>query len=241
MGERRVRCAELDEAWARTAPAAVARAAILGGFIEPQLKYFLRREVTGAERLAQLRGPVVFVANHSSHIDTPIILNALPRVWRRRTVVAAAADYFYRARRKAIAVSLAFNTVPVMREGGGSGQMEHVDRLLDSGWSMLVYPEGTRAKEGHEERLRTGAAVIAAQHGIPLVPIHVTGTRDAMPRGKAWPWRSPRRPRFAVRVAFGEPIRPVATDERRQALARVQAFFDAEDAAERVPVGAAGD
>ena len=49
----------------------------------------------GREHFNDLKAPVVFVANHSSHMDTPAILRALPRGWRRRTAVAAAADYFY--------------------------------------------------------------------------------------------------------------------------------------------------
>ena len=62
-----------------------------------------------------LDGPVVFVANHCSHVDTPVLLRSLPASWRRRTAVAAAADYFYSRRLLASAVSLAFGTVPLER------------------------------------------------------------------------------------------------------------------------------
>jgi hypothetical protein len=55
---------------------------------------YTRRRLIGRERLDQLTGPVVFVANHNSHMDTPVILRALPGRWRRRTAVAAATDYF---------------------------------------------------------------------------------------------------------------------------------------------------
>jgi 1-acyl-sn-glycerol-3-phosphate acyltransferase len=223
------RCAELDVAAARTPGARVARAAILRGFFGPVLTYYLRRRRVGREQLRSLPQPVVFVANHSSHIDTPIILKALPHPWRHRTTVAAAADYFYRDRRKALLVSLLFNTVPVQRDGGGVGDLEHVDRLLHDRWSLLVYPEGTRAR-GHEAgRLRTGAAVLAAQHGLPIVPIHLSGTRAAMPPGQVWPKRKLWQRRHPVRIAFGTPIRPVSPTDRHQAIEAVQAFFDAQD------------
>ncbi len=224
-----VRCAELDIAGARSPGARVLRAAILRGFFGPVLSYYLRRRKVGREQFRALGHPVVFVANHSSHIDTPIILKALPRPWRHRTTVAAAADYFYRDRRKALLVSLLFNTVPVQRAGGGVSDLEHVDRLLDDRWSLLVYPEGTRARGQEPGRLRTGAAVLAAQHGLSIVPIHLSGTRAAMPPGQVWPKRKLWHRRHPVRIAFGAPIRPVSPTDRHEAIESVQAFFEAQD------------
>lgn len=222
-------CAELDIPGARSPSARVLRAAILRGFFGPVLTYYLRRRRVGQRVFSGLDHPVVFVANHSSHIDTPIILKALPRAWRHRTTVAAAADYFYRDRRKALLVSLLFNTVPVAREGGGVSDLGHVDALLHGRWSLLVYPEGTRARGQEPGRLRTGAAVLAAQHGLPIVPVHLSGTRAAMPPGQVWPRRKPWQRRHPVRIAFGAPITPVSPDDRHQAIASVQAFFATQD------------
>jgi 1-acyl-sn-glycerol-3-phosphate acyltransferase len=170
----------------------------------------------------------VFVANHSSHIDTPLILNALPHAWRRRTVVAAAADYFYVKRPKAALVSLLFGTVPVARDGGGSSDLGHVEALLDERWSLLMYPAGTRhGGDGEPKRLRTGAALLAARHGLPLIPVHLTGTRAAMPPGQVWPKRKAWQPRHPVRIAFGAPIFPQTPHEREQAIGQVEEFFAA--------------
>ena len=133
-----------------------------------------------------LPSPVIFVANHSSHLDTPTILRALPRKWRNRTAVAAAADYFYKKRWKANGVALLFNTVPLGRNGGGlsrAARRTTSTSCIDKGWNLLMFPEGTRSRDGEIGKLRSGAAVIAAQHGIPIVPIHVSGTHDAMPPG----------------------------------------------------------
>ena len=206
------------------------RAAILRCCLRPVLGYYTRRRRSGLARLTALPAPVIFVANHASHIDTPIVLCALPRHWRERTAVAAAADYFYRDRSRAWLVSLLFNTVPVQRDGGGIAELAHLDLLLDGGWSLLIYPEGTRAR-GHEPgRLRTGAAVLAARHGLPVVPVHLSGTRTAMAPGWIWPRRRPWQPRHPVRIAFGDPIRPTSPAERHQTIEHVQAFFDAQEA-----------
>ena len=86
----------------------------------PLIALYTRRTVRGREHLEGLEAPVLFVANHSSHMDTPL-LRALPWRWRRRTAVAAAADYFYGGALLAHAVSLAFGTVPVARDGRGLG------------------------------------------------------------------------------------------------------------------------
>ena len=101
------------------------REAVLMGVLGPAMDVYTRRRVVGLEHFEGLEAPVVFVANHSSHMDTPAILRALPHVWRERTVVAAAADYFYAERRLAYAVSLFFGTVPIARDGRGLG----VDRV----------------------------------------------------------------------------------------------------------------
>lgn len=222
-------CSRLDQTWSRSAPGRAARGALLSGFFQPVLSWYTGREVTGTERLQRLSQPAVFVANHSSHIDTPLILNALPLAWRRRTVVAAAADYFYVKRPKAALVSLLFGTVPIARDGGGSTDLGHVEALLEDRWSLLMYPAGTRHGDNREpKRLRTGAALLAARHGLPLIPIHLTGTRGAMPPGQVWPRRKAWEPRHPVRIAFGAPIWPTTPYERAAAIGQVEEFFAAQ-------------
>jgi len=191
---------------------------------------YTRRRIVGTERVAQVDGPVVFVANHSSHMDTPALLRALPRPRRGRTVVAAAADYFYRSRPVAWGVSLIFNTVPMQRYGGGLGpdSSAHLDRLIARGWSLLVYAEGTRSRDGSVGRLRTGGAVLAAEHGLPIVPVHIAGTHQAMPPGRRWMSRRGRRllgRRHPVVIRFGAPIHPREVEHRAEVMERVRLFF----------------
>jgi 1-acyl-sn-glycerol-3-phosphate acyltransferase len=169
-------------------------------------------------------------------MDTPTILRALPRKWRQRTAVGAAADYFYRKRLVAHAVSLAFNTVPVHRGGGGLGprSASDLDRMLDQRWNLLLFAEGTRSRDGSVGRLRSGAAVLAAEHDIVMVPIHVSGTHAVMPPGRKWMRRRPGRllsRRQAITIRFGMPIRPREDEHPTRVMERVRLFF-AESGAE---------
>jgi 1-acyl-sn-glycerol-3-phosphate acyltransferase len=86
----------------------------------------------------------------SGHVDMPTLLRSLPATWRRRTVVPAAANYFDSQRLLASAVSLAFGSIPVERRGFDvdNGATAHITRLLAAGWSLVVYPEGTRSCDG---------------------------------------------------------------------------------------------
>jgi 1-acyl-sn-glycerol-3-phosphate acyltransferase len=225
----RAAASQLDMEWARSWLAGVARETFLRFVLRPTMDYYAARRATGREQLAGLKGPVILVANHSSHMDTPVILAALPRRLRKRTAVAAAADYFYRNRLVAAAVSLIFNTVPIERRGGGLAKNGggHLDKLLDQGWNLLLYPEGTRTRSGGPGRVRRGAAVLAAAHNLSIVPIRVTGTREAMPPGRLWPKRLHGKVlsrRHRIEVNFGEPIRP--TGDATALIERVQRFFD---------------
>ena len=229
--ELRKAAPQLDLPWARSWVAGVVRAGLLRFVLRPLMNVYTRRRATGRDKLSRIKGPVILVANHTSHIDTPVILAALPRRLRKRTAVAAAADYFYRNKVVASLVSLIFNTVPMDRKGGGLGKQatDHLDRLLDQGWNLLVYPEGTR-RGGGAGRVRRGAAVLANRHKLPVVPIRVSGTRDVMPPGRFWPKRLHGKvisKRHRVQVSFGEPIKPA--DDAGAVVERVQRFFEQGD------------
>jgi 1-acyl-sn-glycerol-3-phosphate acyltransferase len=215
--------------------AVAVREGLLHGVVGPLIDLYTRRRILGREHLAGVEPPVIFVANHSSHIDTPTILRALPTTWRRRTAVAAAADYFYRVPLVANAVALAFNTVAVQRKGGGAvpDAASQVSRLIQDGWSLLVFAEGTRSRDGTVGRLRSGAAVLAADEGLAIVPIHVSGTHAVMPPGRRWMHRAPGRfpgARQSIAVSFGPPVQPREGEHRTDVMERVRSFFEASGA-----------
>jgi 1-acyl-sn-glycerol-3-phosphate acyltransferase len=227
--ELRKAAAELDVPWARSFPARFVRERFMQFVLNPLMDYYAARQSTGREKLQALKGPVILVANHASHMDTPVILSALPRKLRKRTAVAAAADYFYRNKLTASIVSLVFNTVPIERHKGGTGTKgtSHLDTLLDDGWNLLLYPEGTRSRGGAPGRVRRGAAVLATAHDLAIIPIRVTGTADAMPPGRIWPKRLRGKlfsRRHRITVSFGEPIPPGG--DTQALIERVQTFFD---------------
>jgi 1-acyl-sn-glycerol-3-phosphate acyltransferase len=149
----------------------------------------------------------VFIANHSSHLDTPVILGSLPRRFTDRLAVGAAADYFFDARWRAFTTALVFNTFPVERYG--SRRLRGLaGRLVDDAWSLLLFPEGTRSQDGWMNPFKLGAAALCLSKGIPCVPIALRGTYAAMPRGRNWP--RPGRPKVVIR--YGRPIRPEADE-----------------------------
>jgi 1-acyl-sn-glycerol-3-phosphate acyltransferase len=225
---------KMDVSWARQPVPSLVRGGILAGILGPLLFIYVKRRVDGREVLgAEMTDPVIFVANHCSHLDTPTILRAMPPAWRKRTAVAAAADYFYKSRWRARGVALLFNTIPMGRTGGGlnSGASDHVHKLLNEQWNLLIFPEGTRSRDGDIGAMKSGAAVLAAQHNVNIVPIWVGGTHDAMPPGQNWPKRLPGRffsRRVKVEVRFGSPIPPRDTSARREVMDEVRGFWERE-------------
>jgi 1-acyl-sn-glycerol-3-phosphate acyltransferase len=217
-----------DVAWARSAPAVATRELLLSAVFRPLIALYAKRSVRGHEHLEGLRGPVLFVANHASHMDTPLLLRALPWRWRRRTAVAAAADYFYGSAMLAHAVSLAFSTVPVERNEAGANGASVLEELLDGGGSLVIYAEGTRSRDGSIGKLRSGAALIAREQEVPIVPVRVSGTYAAMPPDASWPRRLQGRlfsRRHKVEVSFGPPVEPSADETAAEMMRRVAAFF----------------
>jgi 1-acyl-sn-glycerol-3-phosphate acyltransferase len=209
---------ETSTAWARTPPARWVRAVVQAGGLAPLVRAEVRLEVAGVERLTGLgEQAAVLTPNHTSHLDTAALLTALPADLRGRTVVAAAADYFFTSWWKAAGTALAFGTVPIERRGGAPTTTPA--RLLADGWNVVVFPEGTRSADGWPSRFRPGAAALALSAGAPVVPVAVRGSHQAMPRGRSWP--APGRPR--VRVRFGDPVWARPGEDARALTARVQA------------------
>jgi 1-acyl-sn-glycerol-3-phosphate acyltransferase len=194
---------DFPTAWARSPAARAVRAAVHRGVMEPLLKWETRVQVHGREILDTLREPVVFYANHSSHLDAPMLLTALPPRWRERTAVGAAADYFFDVWWRAAATALFINAFPVER--AGSRRSTRLAReLLAHEWNILVFPEGTRSRDGWVGEFRQGAARLCVEEGVQAVPLAVRGTYQAMPRGRGWP--APDRKPVSVRI--GRPVTP---------------------------------
>ncbi|MDQ6839340.1 MAG: 1-acyl-sn-glycerol-3-phosphate acyltransferase [Actinomycetota bacterium] len=190
-----------DTAWARRYPSRIARLVLTEGLTTPIMKAIADPTVVGTDRIAHLCGPVVFAANHASHLDTPLLLSIIPEPWRHRTVVAAGADYFFDTRLKAAAFSLAINAIPIERNRVSRASANQAAALLDAGWSLLIFPEGGRSPDGWGQPHTRGAAWLGVRTGRPVVPIHVEGTGQILPR------HAKRVRPGSTTVAFGKPLR----------------------------------
>ncbi len=205
---------EFPTAWARTPLAVAVRAGLLRGLLKAVVWSQTGPAVEGTAYLDELPGPAVFVANHSSHLDTPLILGSLPPRFANRVAVGAAADYFFDVRWRAITTALLFNAFPVERYRSRRLRSLAAE-LVDDGWSLLLYPEGTRSEDGWMNPFRVGAAHLCVAKALPVVPIAISGSYAAMPRGRGWPLRG--RPRIAIR--YGRPLHP-AEGEKAGAFRR---------------------
>lgn len=173
----------------------------------PLVRTFARIRVEGGDLLKDLQGPFVIVANHSSHFDCPVILAALPHRIRHRTIVAAAADYFYKVQALGALTSLALGTVPFERHDSARESLGRLKEALLRGWSVLIFPEGTRSASGTLGKFRLGASYLSVDTKTAALPTHIEGAYDILPKGRRWPRRGP------VRVRFGAPVGPRPDDD----------------------------
>ncbi|MFI5748428.1 lysophospholipid acyltransferase family protein [Streptomyces sp. NPDC051644] len=175
----------------------------------------------GVERRGRLpRGGCVVVANHSSHADTAALLAALDA--RHTPAIGAAADYWFASPwRRRICRRLAAG-FPVRRSGGGMDDLLSMADELRSGRAVVLFPEGTRGRDGELGSFHRGALVLAEQAGVPVVPVGIAGTDRLLPKHG--------RLRSAlVRVSIGDPLPSAVTpQEARDAVVALHARTVAE-------------
>jgi 1-acyl-sn-glycerol-3-phosphate acyltransferase len=205
-----------DLGWARQEPVRTLRWLIQRGLLLPFTEVMAHPKVEGREWVTDLERPVIFAANHSSHADTSLILHALSDRARDRTVVAAAADYWFKRPLLGNIVSLFLNTFPFSRTGGAQAQLNASSRLLKSGWNLVLFPEGSRSPDGRIQDFKPGVGHLANETGTPVVPMHIRGAYQIMPRGQKLPLPGP------ARVRIGRPMSPNPKEGSREFSARVE-------------------
>ncbi len=199
----------------RTRLARVIRRISLASFLLPLTRVFAHIRVTGRENLGSIRGPVIFAANHQSHLDVPVILASLPARWRYRVAPAVAKEFFephffperhpwserwnnslmYRL------ATLLFNAFPLPKSEAGAGRsIRYMGELTEEGWSILIFPEGEMTRAGEVGRFRAGVGMIASHLHLPVVPVRTKGLDRVLHRTAKFP--TPGR----VEVYFGAPI-----------------------------------
>ncbi|SRR5579883_885307 len=164
----------------------------------PPLWALTRPSIHGSRQFTG-NGPYIFTANHTSHLDTPLLLAALPLRLRLRLRAAAAADYFFTSWWKVPFVKLLFNAFPFERRG--SAGLSRAQQLLKEGYSVLIFPEGTRSKDGKLQPFKDGIGRLVLATHVSVVPVWIEGAYAAMPKGTrlVHPYR--------VWIRFGTPLR----------------------------------
>jgi long-chain acyl-CoA synthetase len=207
--------------WNRSAPARALRRVSLPTWILPVAKVFATITVEGLQHLQRLDGPVIFAANHQSHLDTPAILIALPSRWRYRLAPAMAKEFFkahfypdqfsrgayFTNSLNYYLAALFFNAFPLpQRETGTRQTLRYIGDLVSSGFSILIFPEGKRTDDGSIGRFLPGVGMAAARLQVPVIPVRLEGL-DRILHHK---WRFPQP--GTVRVIFGRPMRLEGTN-----------------------------
>jgi 1-acyl-sn-glycerol-3-phosphate acyltransferase len=214
--------ADFDTDWARRAPARAVRSVIVRGPLRLMVQTLAAPDVRGVDRLSDLQRldeppPLIFAPNHHSHLDTPLMVTAVPEPWRSSLVVAAAADYFFDSRAKGTAAALALNALPIDREVTGRKSSDLIRRLIDDGNSLVIYPEGGRSPDGWGQEFKGGAAYLSSRTGAAVVPVFIDGTGAIFGKGMKRP--KPGR----TTVVFGAPLRPLEGESTRRFAARIEA------------------
>lgn len=202
--------------WAMRFPMTWIRPVVYHLFLMPITLIMCRVRVIGAERLAAVRGPALFISNHVTDVDAPLILSALPVRWRIRLAVAMSGEYlrdwryppatmgrFAKLKAKvtyALAAAL-FNVFSLPRQSGFRQSFAYAGEAMDQGWSVLIFPEGTETKDGQLQPFRAGLGLLVSElNNVPVVPIMLRGLFELKQRRQFFvrPGR--------VSVTFGDPI-----------------------------------
>ncbi|WP_309616894.1 lysophospholipid acyltransferase family protein [Salinibacterium sp.] len=173
------------------------------GILRPVVWRLVRVSIRGQDQIRSLDAPYIAVANHSSHLDAPLVIGGLPRRLSRYLAAGAAADYFFDVQWRKWLTTLFFNAFAIERnsEGKRSGSSR---ALLERKVPLLIFPEGGRSKYGEMGRFKPGAAALSMATKVPCLPIALVGASAAMPRGVNWPLRG----RYPVTIVFGAPMLP---------------------------------
>lgn len=205
-----------DTEWARKPTAKAVRKALRQTVVKPVARVLADPEVHGLDRLDGVEGPVIFAANHHSHLDTPLILGALPSRFANKLFVVGAADYFFTNRFTSATSALILNAVPMERDKVERRSAAMARELLAEGWSMLIFPEGGRSPDGWGQPFKGGVAYLSIKTNAPVVPVHLWGTDRLLPKG------AKRLKTGSSTITFGAPVRSDAGADSRSFAAEIE-------------------
>jgi 1-acyl-sn-glycerol-3-phosphate acyltransferase len=161
----------------------------------------------------------IYFANHQSHADLVLIWAALPHELRSITRPIAAKDYWTASPLKRWITTEVFNAVYVERERkGDEDPLAPLIAALESGDSLILFPEGTRGHEEDPQAFKSGLYNLAQRFpDVVLVPTWIHNVQRVMPKGEVVPVP------VLCSVTFGEPVKPGADEARADFLVRARA------------------
>ncbi|MCI0489490.1 MAG: AMP-binding protein [Blastocatellia bacterium] len=207
--------------WAGRFPATWIRFIFYYLVILPITRLMCWVKVAGKDRLKDARGPVLFISNHVSMVDHGLILSALPLRFRHKLAIAmegerlrsfrnppAGLGWFERLRLRVqyVLIVALFNVFPLPQKSGFRRSFAFAGKRVDSGYSLLVFPEGKTTEDGRIRPFMGGIGLLASDLDLPVVPIKIEGLFELKQQGRYFA-----RP-GEVSVTFGEPV-PIDRDE----------------------------
>ena len=157
--------------------------------IRPFMLLFIGLRVRGREHLPE-RGPFILVANHSSHLDTISLLSLFPLSQLRDVRPVAAADYFERNRLTSIFTKTLFNILPIARANitPENNPLRRMREAIESGQSLIIFPEGTRGSSEDMAPFRSGVAhLLEKARDVTVVPAYLVNMGRSLPKGEFIP------------------------------------------------------
>ena len=170
------------------------------GLTRSYLSLCHRLSIYGRENLP--RSPhYVLVANHCSHLDAVSMASAVPWRHRDRVFPIAAGDLFFETPARAFISALGLNALPMWRQHCGRHALGDLRaRLLEEDCIYVLFPEGSRSRDGRMARFKPGLGMLVAGTDVPVVPCHLAGTFNALPPHR----RMPKMDKVTLKI--GEPI-----------------------------------
>jgi len=172
-------------------------------------RMFHRLTIEGREFIPK-DGSFILASNHCSHLDALILASCLPLRLRASVYPIAAGDTFFQKPVTAAISAVFINALPMWRKSSVSHSLADLRaRLAAEPCVYIIFPEGTRSRDGTMARFKAGLGMLLAGTPIPIVPCRLWGTFDALPPSRRWP-----RPR-KIRLKLGPPLLfPQATNDR---------------------------
>jgi 1-acyl-sn-glycerol-3-phosphate acyltransferase len=167
----------------------IAQVVLFALLVKPFLTLFIGLRVRGRDHLPQ-SGQFVLIANHSSHLDTASLLSLFPLTRLRRIQPVAAADYFESNRFISVITKTMFNILPIARKNitAENNPLRRMQAALESGQSLIIFPEGTRGSGDSIGPFRAGVAhLIEKMPDVLIVPACLVNMGRSLPKGEFIP------------------------------------------------------